>query len=306
MAMAEVTASLVNELRQRTAVGIMDCKKALVECGGDMEAAIDLLRKSGLAKAAKKAGREANEGLIRIHKANARHGAMLVLNCETDFVARNDKFQELANGLVQYFAGVELPPQCIGAAAPPEHISMLLGMHYADSQTVGEVIAGLIAVTGENMQLGQVVVERSAEPGDYLQEYMHGNRVGVLVCLTSGKPETHHNPRFIEAAKDVAMQVAAAMPVAPRAVDRDGVDPADVEHEKNILIDQAKAEGKPQEIAEKMVAGRLSKFFAEVCLLEQPFIKDEKLTVKAMLEGVAQEIGDTIHVARFHRFQLGS
>lgn len=304
--MAEINAKLVNELRQRTGVGMMDCKKALVETDGDMEAAIDLLRKSGLAKAAKKAGREANEGLIRIHMAGERHGAMLVLNCETDFVARNDKFQELANGLVRYFASVELPPQCIGTPAPPEHIETLLAMHYQDSQTVGDAIKSMIAIIGENMQLGQIVVERSAEPGDFLQEYMHGNRVGVLVCLTCGKPETHHNPRFVEAAKDLAMQVAAAMPVAARAVDRDGVDPADVEHEKSILIEQAKAEGKPQEIAEKMVAGRLSKFFAEVCLLEQPFIKDEKMTVKAMLEEVGKEIGDTIHVARFHRFQLGS
>jgi elongation factor Ts len=231
---------------------------------------------------------------------------MLVLNCETDFVARNDKFQALANGLVKYFATVELPAQCIGAPAQPEHISTLLGMHYEDSLTVGEAISGMIAIIGENVQLGQVVVERSTEPNDFLQEYMHGNRVGVLVCLTCGKPETHHNPRFVEAAKDVAMQVAAGMPVVARAVDRDGVDPADVEHEKNILIDQAKAEGKPLEIAEKMVAGRLGKFFAEVCLLEQPFIKDEKLTVKAMLEEVAKEIGDTIHVGKFHRFQLGS
>jgi elongation factor Ts len=305
--MAEINAKLVNELRQRTAVGMMDCKKALVETDGDMEAAIDLLRKSGLAKAAKKAGREANEGLIRIHMADERHGAMLILNCETDFVARNDKFQDLANGLVKYFATVELPAQCIGAPAPPEHIqSTLLGMHYQDSQTVGDAISGMIAIIGENVQLGQVVVERSTEPADFLQEYMHGNRVGVLVCLTCGKPETHHLPRFIEAAKDVAMQVAAGMPVVARAVDRDGVDPADVEHEKNILIDQAKAEGKPLEIAEKMVAGRLGKFFAEVCLLEQPFIKDEKLTVKTMLEEVGKEIGDTIHVRRFHRFQLGS
>jgi elongation factor Ts len=304
--MAEITAKLVNELRQMTGVGMMDCKKALVETGGDMDAAVDLLRKSGQAKAAKKAGREANEGLIRIHKADDRHAAMLILHSETDFVARNEQFQSLANGLVAHLATVELPPQCIGAVAPPEHNETLLALHYKDGQTISDAITGLIAIIGENMQLGQVVVERSTEPGDYIQDYMHGNRVGVLVCLTVGKPETLHNERFIDAAKDLAMQVAAAMPVAPRSVDREGVDPADVEHEKNILIEQAKAEGKPQEIAEKMVAGRLSKFFAEVCLLEQPYIRDEKLTVKAMLEEVSKELGDTVHVARFHRFQLGS
>lgn len=304
--MAEITAKLVNELRQRTGVGMMDCKKALVETDGDMDAAVDLLRKSGQAKAAKKAGREANEGLIRIHKVDDRHAAMMVLHSETDFVARNEQFQALANGLVQHFATADLPPQCIGAAAPPEHNETLLAMPYKDGHTVKQAIDALIAIIGENMQLGQVVVERSNELHDYVQDYMHGNRVGVLVCLTVSKPETLSSPRFIEAAKDVAMQVAAAMPVVPRSVDRDGVDPADVEHEKNILIEQAKAEGKPQEIAEKMVAGRLSKFFAEVCLLEQPYIRDEKQTVKAMLEEVSKELGDTVHIARFHRFQLGS
>jgi elongation factor Ts len=304
--MAEITAKIVNELRQRTGVGMMDCKKALVETDGDAEAAIDLLRKSGLAKAAKRAGREANEGLIRIFKADDRHGAMLVLNCETDFVSRSEQFQALCDGLVRHFATVELPEECIGAPAAETHLETIRNMHYKDGRSVGDAIAALVGIIGENMQLSHVVVERSAEPGDYIMDYLHGNRVGVLTCLTVGKPATLHNPRFLEVARDVAMQVAAGVPVVARAVDRDGVDPADVEHEKNILIEQAKAEGKPLEIAEKMVTGRLSKFFAEVCLLEQPFIKDEKLTVKAMLEEAGKEVDDTIHVVRFHRFQLGS
>jgi elongation factor Ts len=304
--MAEITAKHVNELRQRTGAGMMDCKKALVETEGDMEAASDKLRLMGLAKAAKKAERTANEGLIRIHKLDDRRGAMLVLNCETDFVARNEQFIELANGLAQHFATAELPPQCFGAAASKEHLEMIKSMSYKDGASVGDAIASLVGVIGENIQLNQVVVERSTEPGDLLQEYMHGNRVGVLVCLSVGKPETLGSARFREVAKDVAMQVAAGVPQVPLGVDRDGVPPEMIEHEKALLIEQAKAEGKPQEIAEKMVMGRLGKFFAEVCLLEQPFIKDDKITVKEMLEQAGKELGDTIHVARFHRFQLGA
>lgn len=303
--MTEITAKLVNELRQRTGAGMMDCKKALVETAGDMENAADKLRLMGLAKAAKKAERTANEGLIRIHKLDDRRGAMLVLNCETDFVSRGEQFTELANGLAHFFATAELPAQCIGAPAAAEHIETVKGMNYKDGATVGDAIAALVGVIGENIQLSQVVVERSTEPYDFLQDYMHGNRVGVLVCLSVGKPETLHNERFLEAAKDLAMQVAAGVPQVALSVDRDGVDPAAVEHEKAILIEQAKAEGKSQEIAEKMVMGRLGKFFAEVVLLEQPFVKDDKITVKAMLEEVGTELGDTLHVARFHRFQLG-
>jgi elongation factor Ts len=303
--MPEITAKLVSELRQRTGVGMMDCKKALVETGGDMEAAIDHLRKVGLAKAAMKSERTANEGLIRVHKADERRGAMIVLNCETDFVARNEQFIELANGLAEFFASAEVPPECLGAPAATEHLDTVNAMRYRDGETVGEAIAALVGVIGEKIQLGQVVIERSVEPGDYLQGYLHGNRVGVLVCLTVGRIETTASARFLEAAKDVAMQVAAGVPQVALAVDREGIDPALVEREKSVLIEQAKAEGKPPEIAEKMVMGRLAKFFAEVCLLEQPFIKDDSLKLAGMLETAGKEIGDTIHVARFHRFQLG-
>jgi len=303
--MSEVSAKDVMELRRMSGAGMMDCKKALAESGGDMDAAKDWLRSHGLAKAAKKAGREANEGLIRIHKTDDRHGVMLLVNCETDFVARTDDFKNAVDGLAQFFSTANFPSGCLGAEATPEHIEgEILKMKY-DGGTVQDTITNLIANLGENMALGRIVAERSADAEDFLQEYMHGNRVGVLVCLTTGKPETHANPKFVELAKDIAMQVAAAMPQVPQAVSRDSLDPAAVEHEKKVLTEQAMQEGKPAEIAEKMVMGRINKFFGEVCLLEQPFIKDDKQKVGEIVKAVAGEIGDTVSVARFHRFQLG-
>jgi len=303
--MVEITAKMVMELRKRTGAGMMDCKKALTEAEGDAEQAVDVLRKKGLAKAAKKAGRAANEGLIRLYKADDRHGAMVLVNCETDFVARNEEFQGLVEGLAKLFATTEVPPQCLGQVASGETLEHVKDMPF-DGGTVGEAITGAVAKIGENIQFTQAVVERSEDAGDFLQEYMHGNRVGVLVCLTTGKPETHQNERFIEIAKDLAMQVAAAMPRVPEAVDRDGLDQAVVEHEKQVLKSQAEEEGKPPEIAEKMVMGRINKFFAEVCLVEQPYIRDDKQQVKAIIKAAEKEIGDTIKIARFHRFQLGA
>jgi len=303
--MAEITAKMVMDLRKATGLGMMECKKALTESDGDLDAAVEWLRKKGLAKAAKKAGREAKEGLIRIHKTNHRHGAMLVINCETDFVSRNDDFQALVADLAAFFATAEVPPQCVGAPASSEHIEeQIKGMAYK-GHTVGEEITAAVAKIGENIQLGNIVLERSEDAGDFLQEYLHGNRVGVLVCLTTGKPETHQDERFVELAKDLAMQVAAAMPRAAEAVDRDGLDPAVVAKEKEILTEQAIAEGKPAEIAEKMVMGRINKFFGEVCLVDQPYIRDDKKQVKEIVKAVEQELGDTVKIARFHRFELG-
>jgi len=303
--MAEITAKMVMELRKRTGLGMMDCKKALNESEGDVELAIENLRKAGMAKAAKKAGRDASDGLLRIKKTDDRNGAMIVVNCETDFVARGDDFQALANDLIDLFTTMELDAGCTGKSATPETIEEHINPTAFRGSTIGEEITALVAKIGENMMLGNVVVERSNDANDYMMDYLHGNKVGVLVCLTTGKPETHGNEKFIEVAKDIAMQAAAAMPRVPEAVGREDLDPAIVEKEREILIEQAKGEGKPAEIAEKMVMGRLNKFYGEVCLLEQPFIRDDKQKVKDVIEAAAKEIGDTIKVARFHRFQLG-
>jgi elongation factor Ts len=302
--MAEITASMVKELRELTGAGMMDCKKALTECDGDFEGAKDWLRQKGLAKAAGKADRAAKDGLIRIKRTDDRHGAMLLLSCETDFVAQTDDFKGLVDDLADYIAAAELRGELVGKPYA-ETIEDFRSLD-VNGKPVSEMLLESVAKIGENIQLGGVVIERSEDPHDYLGEYMHGKRVGVLVCLSTGKPETQQNEKFLEAAKDVAMQIAAAVPTVPVAVDRSGVDPALVEKERVFLIDQAKEQGKSQEIAEKMVEGRLSKFFEEVCLLEQPYIKDDKAKVKDYLAEVGKELGDTITVARFHRFQFGA
>lgn len=304
--MAEISAKQVMELRKLTNAGMMDCKKALVESSGDIDAAKNWLRSHGMAKAAKKAGREANDGIIQITKKDDRHGLMLLINCETDFVARTNEFQSLVSGLSELFINTDLPAQCLGEEASEEHIQdVILKLEYQDG-TIGEAITDNIAKLGENMALGRIVAERSEDAGDYLQDYMHGNRVGVLVCLTTGKPETQGNPVFLELAKDLAMQVAAGVPQVAQAVSREGIDPAAVEAETKVLKEQAAHAGKPPEIAKKMVAGRINKFYGEICLLEQPFIKDDKKKVEDIIKAVEAELGDTITVARFHRFQLGS
>jgi elongation factor Ts len=302
--MAEITASMVKDLRELTGAGMMDCKKALVETEGDVEAAKDWLRQKGLAKAASKSDREAKEGLIRIRKTDDRHGSMLLLACETDFVANTDDFKGLVDSLAAHLTEAELHGDLIGKhhSETIEHFRAL----DVNGKPLSEMLVESVAKLGENIQLGAVAIERSEDPNDYLMDYLHGKRVGVLVCLSTGKPETHSKPEFLELAKDIAMQVAAATPSVPVAVDSSGVDPALVEKERAFLIEQAVNEGKPQEIAEKMVAGRMSKFFEEICLIEQPFIKDDKLKVKDHIAAVAKELGDTVTVARFHRFQFGS
>jgi len=208
--------------------------------------------------------------------------------------------------MTDFFMNADVPQSCLGQAASSEHLdNEIKAMPYKD-HTIGEELTAAVAKIGENIQLGGLVLERSDDGNDYLQDYKHGNRVGVLVCLTTGKPETHQHERFVELAKDIAMQAAAAMPRVAEAVDRDGLDQAIVDKEKEILTEQAMAEGKPAEIAEKMVMGRINKFFGEVCLIEQPFIKDDKKKVKDIIKEVEKELGDTIKIARFHRFQLGS
>jgi elongation factor Ts len=310
--MVEIKAKDVMELRKATGLGMMECKKALEEAEGDFDKAVEVLRKKGLAKAAKRAERDAKEGTIKIVKTDDRHGVMLVLNSETDFVSRSDDFKAAVEDLAGFFAKADAPAECLGQSASHEHIAGAIAQIPFKGSTVGEELTQLSAKTGEKIQLGHLVIERSGDAGDYLQDYLHGNRVGVLVCLVTGKPETHANPKFHEVAKDIAMQAAAGMPRVAEAVSREDLDPSVIEKEKAILIEQAQvqaqADGKPKpvDVVEKMVEGRMGKlFFGEVCLIEQPFIKDDKLTVKEVIAAAEKELGDTIKVVRFHRFQLG-
>jgi elongation factor Ts len=312
--MADITASMVSELRQRTGAGMMDCKKALVACDGDMDKAAEELRKVGLAKAAGKADRLAKDGLIRCYKVDDRHGALAVVNCETDFVARNDQFQELAKDLAFFFATAEIDSGLLGRSLKGEALESVKSLNFRSSESVGDALVAAVAVIRENIQLGALAIERSEDPKDFLQDYMHATgRVASLVCLSTGHVETHANPRFREVARDIAMQVASGIPAVAVAVSRDSIDPAVVEKERNLLMEQALGEtpggpnfkGDPKEIAEKKVTGRLNKFFEEVALLDQPFIRDEKSKVSDVIKQAEKDVEDTITIARFHRFELG-
>ncbi|HSH45016.1 MAG TPA: translation elongation factor Ts [Longimicrobiales bacterium] len=274
-----ITAGQVKELRDRTGAGMMDCKKALEESGGDMEAAIDLLRSRGTAKASKRAGKEASEGVVGLQIDASGTGALVELNCETDFVARTDDFQGLANDLAEWLVG---KGEDTGGSAPGES---LLEQQFADGQTVGEKITEVSAKTGE-----RIVVRRYAcfkgENGT-VSGYVHmTGKIGVLVELDGSVGE--------DLARDVAMHIAAARPVAVSSEDV----PADVvERERSVYLEQVRNEGKPEQIQEKIVEGKLNKFFKEITLLEQPFVKDPDTTIRALL-------GDS-EARRFVRYELG-
>ncbi|BDV00316.1 elongation factor Ts [Thermodesulfomicrobium sp. WS] len=265
-----ISASTVKELRERTGAGMMDCKKALTECGGDMDKAIAWLREKGLSKAAKKAGRATAEGLVTIAMAaDGKAAAMVELNCETDFVAKNEEFIAKATAIAEaVLASGATTPEAL-----PAEITDL---------------SGLIGKIGENMQLGRMAYV--TVPGEgVIGSYIHSNhKLGVLVVLTG--------PATAEVAKDVAMQVAAANPLC---VTPDQVPAEALEQERAIYLNQAKQEGKPEAIAEKIVEGRMRKYYQEVCLVEQPFIKDDKKTVKDIL-------GKGVQVDRFVRIAVGA
>lgn len=266
-----ITAALVKELRERTGAGMMDCKKALQETNGDIEAAIENMRKSGQAKAAKKAGRVAAEGVI-LTKTEGNVGTLVELNCETDFVARDENFLSFGGKVIDAaFANKETDVEKLKATA-------------IDGGTVEEVRETLVAKIGENMTVRRVI---TIEGGDLVEAYVHGGRIGVLVAITGGDEEL---------AKDLAMHVAAS---APQFVKPEDVDAEVVDRERQIQLDIAMQSGKPQEIAEKMVEGRMRKFTGEISLTGQAFVKDPSMTVGDLLK---QKNAD---VLTFVRFEVG-
>ena len=286
--MAEITASMVKELRETTGAGMMDAKSALVEANGDMEAAVDWLRKKGLAKAAKKSGRTAAEGLVAI-AVKGNKGAVIELNSETDFVARNEEFQGFVNKVA-------------ALAFDTSDAEALAAKDFGNGKTVGESLTDLIAKIGENMTLRRAThleVKKGAVIG-YTHSALAPNlgKIGVLVALESeGKPEA------LEAVgKQIAMHVAAAN---PEALDVASVDPAKLEREKNVLREQALASGKPADIVEKMLEGRIRKYYEEVCLLEQVFVIDGETKISKFLENAAKDAGAPVKITGFVRFQLG-
>ena len=271
----EITAALVKELRERTGSGMMECKKALTETGGDIEAAVELMRKAGLAKADKKAGRVAAEGMITaaISEDGAR-GAIVEVNCETDFVAKGDDFSSFSGEI----ADVVLAKQ-------PADVAALADLPLASGGTVEETRRNLIAKLGENIAVRRCAVLSGA--GGKIASYLHGNRIGVLVAVEGGDEAL---------AKDIAMHVAASKPVA---LGPDNVSADLIAKEKEIYRAQAAESGKPAEIVEKMVSGRVNKFLKEVTLLGQPFVKNPDISVEQLLKEKGAK------VSAFVRYEVG-
>jgi elongation factor Ts len=287
--MATITASMVKDLRETTGAGMMDCKTALTETGGDMQAAVDWLRKKGLSKAAKKAGRVAAEGLIG-QMAAPKKGAMVEVNSETDFVARNDHFQ----GLVKMIADVALN-------AGSEDIEAIKAAK-AGSMTVEDAVSSAIATIGENITLRRAAFLSVGQ--GVVASYMHNQvsdglgKIGVLVALES----PGNASELAGIGRQVAMHIASANPLA---IDASGVDPAVVKREKDILADKFRQQGKPEAMIEKITESGLKTFYKEQTLLEQPFIFDDKKSVAQALKEAEGKAGGPIKVARFARFALG-
>ena len=268
-----ITASLVKELRERTGSGMMECKKALVECDGDIEAAAEFLRKSGAARADKKSGRVAADGAINtILTSDSKTGVILEINSETDFVAKDENFQSFADAVLQTLLEQK-----------PKSVADLYDLSLESGQSVKEALHALIGKVGEKIDIRRFEIIESEQA---VASYLHGNRIGVLVDSSAES----------DMARNVAMHIAA---VSPQFIDETSVPTEFIEKEKGILIAQAEDSGKPPEIIEKMIQGRLKKFLAEVTLLEQPYVKDEDQTVGELLANAGASISG------FVRYEVG-
>jgi elongation factor Ts len=293
--MAEITAALVKELREKSGVGMMDCKKALTETGGDIEASLDWLRAKGLSKAAKKADRVAAEGLVAVAiKGDGRGmtGAAVELNAETDFVARNELFQNAARKVAATALGVDDSVEALGAAKT------------ADGEVVSDLITHLIATIGENMLVRRMKHFHVAE--GVVAAYVHNKvegaadlgRIGVLVAVEGAGDQG----ALQELGRKIGMHVAATSPLSLSAED---LDPAAVERERAIFSEQALASGKPPQVVEKMIEGRIRKFYEEVVLLKQAFVMNPDQTVEQLVAETAKTLGSPVSVKGFVRLALG-
>jgi elongation factor Ts len=286
--MAEITAALVKELREVSGAGMMDCKKALSENAGNLEEAVDWLRKKGLAAAAKKAGRVAAEGLVAVVSGDKK-GVLLEVNSETDFVARNDQFQGFVSAAAQ---------QALNAG----DVEALKNAKLSDGQTVAEKLTHLVATIGENMNLRRMATVSVTD--GVVATYMHNatvpnmGKIGVLVGLES----TGDKAKLAALGKQIAMHVAAAN---PSSLDIKSVSQAELDRERAVLSEQARASGKPEEIIAKMVEGRLRKYYEDVVLLEQLYVIDGESRVKQVVEKAAKEIGAPVTITGFARMALG-
>lgn len=288
--MADITASMVKELRESTGAGMMDCKSALTETAGDMEAAVDWLRTKGLAKAAKKAGRVAAEGLVGAI-AKGTTGALVEVNSETDFVARNDQFQKVVNGVAET------------ALAAGGDIDKLLASSFPGStKSVQDYVTEMVGSIGEHLTVRRTAAITVSQGA--VAAYVHASvapglgKIGVLVGLESAGDQT----KLADLGKQIAMHIAATNPLS---LNKDDLDPAVVERERNVLIAEARESGRPDNIIEKMVEGRIRKFYEEVVLLSQAFVINPDLTVEKAVAAAEADIGAPIKVIGFVRFGLG-
>lgn len=276
--MAEITAAAVGKLREMTNAGLMDCKKALTEAQGDLDIAVEILRKRGIAQAAKKADREAREGVIAQHiAAGGKAGVLVEINCETDFVAKNDTFRAFCDDVART------------VASTPS----------ADTETLR---VAAVAKIGENIRIARSTRFELSGPG-LIAAYIHtGGKVGVLLEVGCTNDATVAHEGFKQLVKDITLQIAAA---SPTAVSREGVPAAVVEKEREIAAQSDRLKGKPPQALEKILQGVLDKYFQTVCLVEQGFVKDPEKTVQQHVETVGKQVGDTLSIRRFLRWQVG-
>lgn len=286
--MAEISAKIVMELRGRTGAGMMDCKKALAATDGDMEKAIDFLREKGLAAAAKKAGRIAAEGMVATYiNDSASVGVIVEVNCETDFVANTDNFKAFCKDVAKHIA-----------LANPADIDALMGQTFVDNdqKTITDLVSDATVAIGEKISIRRFARYETGK--GVVESYIHmGGKIGVLLLVENDKPETFGNDVFRTYYHDVALQIAAAKPMVVR---KDEVPSDSINKEREILRAQALNEGKPEKIVDKMVEGRIEKYYKEVCLLEQPFVKDQDQNIRTMLKA-----NGGLEIVRFYRFEMG-
>jgi len=278
--MAEITVAIINDLRQRTNAGMMDCKKALIDTNGDMDAAIKILREKGLAIQVKRADKESKEGIIKaIASADGTMMALAEVNTETDFVAKTDNFKNFVEAVTR----------------------KVLEIGEDVSEAMKEALMTIVSQTGENVKIRRASRYVLSGTG-LIESYIHmGGKVGVLVEVACGKPETVQHAQFAELVHDLALQIAAA---APRYLVPEEV-PADVvEAEKDIYRNQI--QGKPANIVENILKGKIQKFYSDVCLIHQPFVKEPKQSITDIVNACAKATGDTVTIKRFVRFQLGA
>ena len=292
-----ITAKDVAELRARTGAGMMDCKKALEETAGDMDAAVDLLRKKGIAKAEKRADRAASEGQIVIEvSADGKTAAMIELNCETDFVGRNDEFVALAQQMAKHVAQDAAVDGLVVVGAEGAYLATPYA--FEAGRSVGEVVKAASAKTGEKVELRRIA--RFATSG-VVGTYLHFNgKAGVIAEVTGGAGEA-----AAQLGRHIAEHVAAGVPTVAVAVDKDGVSPEFLAKEREIFIAQAVESGKPEAIAQKMVEGRIAKLLGEITLLGQPWVRDDQQTIGALVAATTKAAGQPLAVTRFVRFKMG-